>query len=372
MHYAETLDALREQRLLRLCEVPESGLVNFSSNDYLGLAKDERLKQAAIEALEKEGTGASASRLITGTSQRVTDLEKELARWHGTEAALVFNSGYQGNLAILQGILNTGDWVFADRLNHASLVDGCLLSKAKLVRYSHLDLDDLEHKLSKAPVEATKWIITDALFSMDGDSPDFDKWVAIAEGYRANTLIDEAHSVGLYGNTSAGLCEQFNIGSQVTLQAGTFSKALGGFGGFVCGSNVLIQTLVNQARGFIYSTALPPAVIGSAQAAVTIVQADTALHEALWHNVTVFRNALKTLNLPVTTYESAIIPVIIGDADHALQVSEKLRQAGFIVRAIRPPTVPTGTARLRISITPAHRPEELTALANTLASILHR
>lgn len=370
--YSSLLEDLAENRLLRTCEVPSAALINFSSNDYLGLAHDPRLKQVAIQAIEEEGTGASASRLITGTSQRIQDLEVTLAKWHHTEAALVLNSGYQGNIAILQGLLKPGDWVFADRLNHASLVDGCLLSKAKLLRYLHLDLSDLEQKLKEAPESATKWIVSDSVFSMDGDHPDLGALATLAERYNANTLIDEAHAAGLFGDTRAGLCEQQRIAHRITLQVGTFSKALGGFGGYVCGSEVLVQTLVNQARGFIFSTALPPAVIAAAREAVQIVQTDGAPTVKLWQNVRHFREACSDHNLVLPAHESAIIPIEMGETDLALGMSEKLRDAGFLVRAIRPPTVPPGTARLRISLSASHTPTDIERLTETLAQLLPR
>jgi len=374
MRYEATLQDLGDRNLLRSCEVMPAEingipLVNFSSNNYLGLANDPRLKHAAIQAIEEEGTGASASRLITGTSQRILDLESALAKWHHTESALVLNSGYQGNIAILQGLLKPGDWVFADRLNHASLVDGCLLSKAKLVRYQHLDLDDLEEKIAQAPANACKWIVSDSVFSMDGDYPDLETLVTIAEEHKAFTLIDEAHAAGVFG---AGLCEQMNVHLRVTLQVGTFSKALGGFGGYVCGSKTMIQTLINQARGLIYSTALPPAVISAAQEAVSIVQSDPKPKEQLWQNIRHFRKALQTHNLPLSDHESPIIPIELGDAEKALKISEELLQAGFIVRAIRPPTVPVGTSRLRISLSALHTREQLDRFADILAKLLPR
>jgi 8-amino-7-oxononanoate synthase len=240
-------------------------LINFSGNDYLGLSQDNRLKQAAIEAIQNYGTGSGSARLISGHTELTHQLEKTIAGWKQTESALIFNSGYQTNVGILQAILKPGDWVFCDRLNHASLVDGCLLSGARWSRYRHLDLHHLDQLLGKAPQQVLKWIVTDSVFSMDGDYPDLKKLVEIAKKHHALIMLDEAHATGLFGNQrSSGLAEQFGVCNDIALQVGTFSKALGGSGGFVAGSSLLIEWLVNHARGFIYSTALPPSVIASA------------------------------------------------------------------------------------------------------------
>lgn len=348
--------------------------INFSSNDYLGLATDERLKEAAIEAIQQYGTGSSASRLISGTGPLVLGLEQALAQFKHSEAALVFNSGYQANVGILQAILEPGDWVFCDRLNHASLMDGCRLSGARWTRYHHLDLQNLEARLRKAPAEACKWIVTDSVFSMDGDYPDLNALVEIAEHHGALIMVDEAHATGLYGSArSSGLCEQFGVSDRITLQMGTFSKALGGAGAYVAGSHVMINTLINRARGFIYSTALPPAVIAAAHAAVTLVQSDSQPKTRLWENVAYFEKQAcaaglePRLSLPL---KSPIIPILVGDSTKTLKISQTLLNTGYFVQGIRPPTVPPGTSRLRIALSAAHTPAQIDGLIRALSLAL--
>lgn len=347
--------------------------VNFSSNDYLGLASDERLKRAAIEAVQQYGTGSTASRLICGTSPLITELETELAEFKRAEAALVFNSGYQANVAILQAILRSGDYVFCDKLNHASLMDGCLLSGAHWTRYRHLDLGHLEEKLKKAPVGVRKWVVTDSVFSMDGDYPDLRQLVAIAERYGALVMVDEAHATGLYGDKGSGLCEQFGVQERVALQMGTFSKALGSSGAYVAGSRILIDWLVNHARGFIYSTAQPPAVIGASLAAIRLIQSDASLKERLWQHVARMESLLRQLDLGQRVslpLKSPIVPVLIGDSVDTLRVSQALLESGYFAQGIRPPTVPPKTGRLRIALSAAHTDSQIEGLVQALATCL--
>ena len=399
-HYQQTLDTLNAEGRLRRCRTivpmaangssPEpnnsnasamqvsvdgQAAINFSSNDYLGLASDERLKAASIAAIQQYGTGSSASRLISGTGPLVLELEQELARFKQAEAALVLNSGYQANVGILQAILQPGDWVFCDRLNHASLVDGCQLSGARWTRYHHLNLENLEVRLKKAPSQARKWIVTDTAFSMDGDYPDLVTLAEIAERHNALIMVDEAHATGLYGaQRSSGLCEQFGVSHRIALQMGTFSKALGGSGAYVAGSKVMIDTLINHARGFIYSTALPPAVIASALAAVRLVQHDPEPRRRLWDNVTRFEQAARPaglterLSLPL---KSPIVPILVGDSAKTVQVSQALLDAGYFVQGIRPPTVPPGTARLRIALSAAHSAAQIEGLVAALSRTLN-
>ncbi len=375
--YQQQLDALNQASRLRRCRITENGteavasfdghpIVNFSSNNYLGLAQDTRLKDVAKTAVEEYGTGAGASRLISGTSSMITELEETVARFKRAESALVFNSGYQANVAILQAVLNTGDYVFSDRLNHASLIDGCLLSGAKWSRYRHLDLEHLEKKLQQAPRDAKKWVVTDSLFSMDGDYGNLKALLELTERYGALLLIDEAHATGLYGEVrSSGLCEVFGISDRVALQMGTFSKALGGFGAYVAGPDVLMKTLVNKARGFVYSTALPPAVIAAARHAIELVQSDPSMKIRLWKNVRKLHHALQTAGIPFES-RTQIVPVVVGEAKQAVDLSERLLEEGYYVQAIRPPTVPEGTARLRIAVSALHTEDQMNGLVTAL------
>lgn len=358
--YQLELDTLFATSRLRQLVPDHANCINFSANDYLGLAHDSRLAQAAMEATQQFGTSASSSRLITGTSDLILGLEQQIARWKNAEAALVFNSGYQANVAILQALLSGGDEVFCDRLNHASLIDGCQLSGAKLRRYRHLDLNHLESLLQQSTA-TIKWIVTDSVFSMDGDYPDLVALTDLAIRYNAFTLIDEAHATGIYGaKKSAGLCEQFGVSDRVSLQMGTFSKALGGFGAYVAGSRTLIDTLINQARGLIYSTALPPGVIAAAAKAIEIVQHDPEPKAKLWENIRLTEELLQT---PVL---SPIIPVPVGDTQRVLALSEELLKAGYRVHAIRPPTVPEKTDRLRVSLSARHTADEIRGLVSVL------
>lgn len=387
--YQQELDELAAEGCLRRCkaitpaqqsEQPDSIMailvdgrpaINFSSNDYLGLSGDERLKAAAIEAIQRYGTGSSASRLISGSGPLVVELEKTLADFKQTEAALVFNSGYQANIGILQAILEPGDWVFCDRLNHASLIDGCQLSGARWSRYQHLDLHNLEARLQKAPTEARKWIVTDTAFSMDGDYPDLTALVELAERHQALIMVDEAHATGLYGNSkSSGLCEQFGVSNRIALQMGTFSKALGGSGAYVAGSQVMIDTLINKARGFIYSTALPPAVIASALCAVQLVQTDPNPKTRLWENIALFERLAVQAGLLALPLKSPISPILIGDSAKTVQVSQTLLEEGYFVQGIRPPTVPPGTARLRVALSAAHTESQIAGLVQALRKTL--
>lgn len=387
--YQEDLALRADEGRLRRCRLVEpvalsacmqvdvdgQSAINFSSNDYLGLARDERLQEAAIEAIRQYGTGSTASRLVCGTNALMHTLEESLANFKQAEAALVFNSGYQANVSILQAILEAGDWVFCDKLNHASLMDGCLLSGARWTRYRHLDLQHLEDRLKKAPTHAKKWIVTDSVFSMDGDYPDLLALVEIAEQYGALVMVDEAHATGLYGDKrSSGLCEQFGLSDRIALQMGTFSKALGGAGAYVAGSRLMIDTLVNKARGFIYSTAQPPAMIGAALKAIEVVQQDSSLKNRLWENVACFEQLATAagldsrLSLPL---RSAILPLLIGNDRETLQVSQALLDAGYFVQGIRPPTVPPGTARLRIALSAAHTQPQIEGLIGALIQILN-
>jgi 8-amino-7-oxononanoate synthase len=385
--YQSTLAALKVEKQFRQCrtltpsgqhpmQVAIDGIeaINFSGNDYLGLSRDTRLQTAAIEAIHQYGIGSASSRLVSGTSPLAVALENELATFKQTESALVFGSGYQANVGILQALLKPGDQIFCDRLNHASLVDGCRLSGARWHRYRHLDLEHLETLLAKSPTEAAKWIITDSVFSMDGDYPDLSALVTLAERYNALIMVDEAHATGIYGaKKRSGLCEQFHVSNRVHLQMGTFSKALGGSGGYLAGSRPVIDTLINRARGFIYSTAPSPPVLAAALEAVRVIQADDEPTQRLWANIRVFESQILQNGLSQlisSLVKSPIIPIIVGDSAKTVALSHALLEAGHFVQAIRPPTVPNGTARLRISLSAAHTTDQIDTLIQSLARLL--
>ncbi|MBY0449715.1 MAG: 8-amino-7-oxononanoate synthase [Cyanobacteria bacterium] len=356
--YASHLGLLQETDRYRQCGIVDPGLLDFSSNDYLGLSQHPLLKARAAEAIARDGVGSTGSRLISGSSDAITLLEERVADWKQTEAALVLNSGYQANVSILQAILQPGDWVFCDALNHASLNDGVLLSGARLARYHHRDLQHLAEKLAKAPKDTLKWIVTDSVFSMDGTLADCPALVALADAFGAQILLDEAHASGVYGESRAsGLSEAQGMSGKIHLQMGTFSKALGGFGAYLAGSRTMIETVINRGRGFIYSTALPPAVIAAADAAVHVVQTEPEHRKALWQRMEQVHSRLGVLSHP-----SHIVPLHVGEGSRAMGFNRALKEAGFFLQAIRPPTVPENTARLRLSLSARHTPEQVDAL----------
>jgi 8-amino-7-oxononanoate synthase len=382
--YQAWLEARQAQSQLRRCRVvtPLEGAqclvdgqpaINFCSNNYLGLAADSRLKAVAIAAIEQYGVGTGSARLVSGTAPLVAELEATLAEFKQAEAALVFNSGYQANVAILQALTEDTDTLFLDKWNHASLVDGALLCGARWTRYAHGDLNHLEARLKaahqKRSVDSAFWIVTDSVFSMDGDWAPLAEMVTLAERYDACLMVDEAHATGVYGPVrSSGLAEELGLSQAITLQMGTLSKALGGMGGYVAGSRVLIDTLINRGRGFIYSTAMPPASVAAALAAVKLVQEDRSVTQRLWANHALLQQLAQEVGLPLQS-PSPIFPWVVGDAPTAMAWSEQLLAAGYFVQGIRPPTVPEGTARLRITLSAHHTPEQIQGLVSALRGL---
>lgn len=348
----------------------------FCGNDYLGLSQDHRLKQAAQDALAQYGTGAGASRLVSGTTSLCIKLEQAVAQFKHTESALVFNSGYQANVGILSALLQENDWAIGDKLNHASLLDGCLLAqslnKANWTRFTHLDLNHLESKLkniqAKRKPGAAVWIITDSVFSMDGDIADLNCIVSLAKEYDAFTYVDEAHATGLYGDArSSGQCEAQGVSDEITLQMGTFSKALGSSGAYIAGDSFWREWLINHARSLIYSTALPPAVLSANLKAIEVIQTDQHPKQKLWENIRYAYHWLST-HFPERSFmgQSPILPWIIGQSEQTMTLSQKLLDAGYFVQGIRPPTVPEGTARLRITLSAYHEKSHLDGLFEAL------
>lgn len=360
---------LRPARPLPAGQVELEGQVvlNLSSNDYLGLAGE--LDLSALEATEL-AAGATASRLVTGHHPAAAALETELAAWKGTEAALLFGSGYLANTGIIPALVGRGDLLFADRLNHASLLDGAVLSRATLRRYRHRDLNHLEQLLRAAPAHGRRLIVTDAVFSMDGDVADLPALVDLKERYGALLLVDEAHSSGLYGPAGAGLVSAHGLTDRVELQMGTLSKAFGVCGAYLAGRRVVVDYLVNHARSLIYTTGLPPVVLGLLRQALRHVARDEWRRERLWRNVAQFRAGLAELGWPLAADRSAIVPLVLGPDAAAMAASAALLRQGVAAVAIRPPTVPAGTARLRFSLSAAHRPPDLTQALAALATVL--
>jgi 8-amino-7-oxononanoate synthase len=328
---------------------------DLCSNDYLGLRRDPRLAEAADRATRTFGAGTGAARLLRGTTTLHDDLEFALARWKGTEACLLFNTGYQANATLIPALVGAGDAVFSDELNHASLVDGCRMAKARGAQvgvYRHLELGDLAAQLQAwrvtAPPESLALVATDAIFSMDGDAADLPGILGLCEQQGALLLVDEAHATGLLGEDGAGLAQAQGLQGRVPLVMGTLGKAIGSFGAFVCCEALLRDHLLNTARGFIFSTALPPPVAGAALEALRIARAEPWRRERALALAGRIRAALGLEPQP-----SAIVPVALGDAARTVALAGALQVRGFDVRAVRPPTVPEGGSRLRIT-TGAH------------------
>nr|WP_302104849.1 8-amino-7-oxononanoate synthase [Polycladomyces sp. WAk] len=340
-------------------------LINFSSNNYLGLANHPELMEAARKGVQR-GAGATASRLIVGHDEETERLEQEIAAFKGTEAALVFGSGYMANVGVLSALLQRGDAVFSDKWNHASIVDGIRLSGATLFRYRHQDMDHLEAQLRQAEKKGIrrKLIVTDTVFSMDGDVARLHDLVALKERYDAALMVDEAHGGGVFGSSGEGAAHHMGLADQVDLHMGTFSKAFGVVGAYVAGNRTWISYLVNTCRSFIYTTALPPVVIEMIRTSLRLVREAGDRRTALRQKAARFRNRLKMSGLNIGPSETQIVPLIVGDVHATVKLSQSLMESGVLAVPIRPPTVPEGTARLRFSLMATHTDEHLeTAIA---------
>jgi 8-amino-7-oxononanoate synthase len=338
--------------------------VLFCANNYLGLADHPRVLKMARQALERYGAGAQASRLVSGNFPIHDLLEEETALFKGSESCLAFPTGYMANLAAVSGLVGDEDAVLCDRLNHASLIDACRSSKAKLMVYEHLNLEELRGCLERSRNYRRRLIVTDSLFSMDGDVVPLPQIMELAGEFDAMVLIDDAHGTGVLGVGGRGGAHHFPLKTAPTVVVGTYSKALGSMGGFVCASKTVIDTLLNKARTFIYTTGLPPSVCGASLGALEVLEEEPDRVAKLAQNSRKIRDGLKGLGFEVPAGEavSPIIPVQIGDNEKALQMSAKLLEEGVLVVAIRPPTVPKGTARLRLSVSSAHTEDQISQL----------
>jgi glycine C-acetyltransferase len=331
------------------------------SNNYLGLADHPRLKEAAVDAVMRYGTGSGASRLVSGTMDLHEALEQRIATFKGTEAALVFNSGYAANSGIIPALVGRGDVVFSDKLNHASIVDGCLLSRATLVRYPHRDLASLRRLLGKHHSAGRRLIVTDGVFSMDGDLAPLAELAVLKREYGALLMVDDAHGTGVLGPAGRGTAELFGVTDQVDIHMGTLGKGLGSFGAYVAASREIVELLVNRARSFIFSTSLPPAVLAASRAAFDIVDSaeGEARRERLSRSAVSFRAALADAGLDTMGSVTQIIPVSVGDAERTMAFTRLLLEEGIFVQGIRPPTVPAGTCRLRCTLMATHTDDDL-------------
>ncbi len=344
-------------------------VLNFCSNNYLGLADDARIKQVAIEGVKEYGFGSGASRLVCGNMSAHEALERDLAAFKKTESCLTFSSGYMANVGVISALLGRDDIVFSDKLNHASIVDGVILSRAELKRYAHNDMQALEVLLKKVPVNKRKLIVTDTVFSMDGDVALLTEIVDLARRYEAMVMVDEAHGFGVLGQRGAGLVEALGLEGAVDIQMGTLSKAAGCFGAYVAGSSVLRDYLINHARSFIYTTAMPPALSAAARCALGIIAQEPLRRAKLKQNADAVRAGLKQLGFDTLQSVTPIIPIVVGDAAKALEMSARLLEKGIFVQAIRPPTVPVNTARLRLTVMATHIPADLDQLLNAMKGL---
>jgi 8-amino-7-oxononanoate synthase len=334
-------------------------VINFSSNNYLGIASHPHIAAAAKEAIDRYGCGSGASRLISGNMTLHDELENRLADFKQTEAALVFNSGFQANIGVVSTLVGEGDAILSDSLNHASIIDGCRLSRAKTLVYSHGDLNHLEAALKQAAHFRRRLIVSESIFSMDGDEAPLMGIVELAEKYGAMVMVDEAHATGIFGAHGAGVVQKLGIGPRVLVQMGTLGKALGGFGAYIAGSRELRDLLINRCRSFIFTTALPPAVMAMAIAAIALVQREPERRETLRQNCRRLCQGLMRMGYTLGQTESPILPLMIGDAARCMAFSERLLDDGVFAQGIRPPTVPPGTSRLRITLMATHTSEQI-------------
>lgn len=342
---------------------------DFSSNDYLGLARDPALVAALTRAAHASGVGAGAAHLLGGHRDEHAQLEAALAQWTGRERALLFSTGYMANLGVLAGLLEAGDLCVQDKLNHASLIDGARLSGATLRRYRHADVESAARQLASLP-QAAALLATDGVFSMDGDVAPLAQLASLCAGTGALMLVDDAHGLGVFGADGAGSLAEAGLGqTQVPLLMGTLGKALGCFGAFVAGPAMLIEALVQGARSFIYTTAMPPALASATLTALGIARNDHERRARLHARIAQFREGAQALGLPVLESHSAIQPILLGNAQAALTASSRLAQRGFHVPAVRPPTVPAGQARLRVTLSAAHCEADVAALLDALAAV---
>ncbi|SDR18023.1 aminotransferase class I/II-fold pyridoxal phosphate-dependent enzyme [Natronobacterium texcoconense] len=332
----------------------------FASNNYLGLARDSRVQRAAERATRSVGTGAGASRLVTGDTHLHRALERDIAECKRTERALVFPSGYAANVGTIASL--EPDRIFSDALNHASIIDGCRLTDAETVVYDHCDPDDLAAKCESAAAEADpdeQWlVVTDTVFSMDGDVAPLESLCAIAETYGAWLMVDEAHATGLFDD-GGGVVQREGLSDRVDVQMGTLSKALASQGGYVAGSDALVEYLLNDARSFVYSTGLAPPAVGAAREALRIAREDDRRND-LWETVEILRDGLEAMGYEVLG-SSQILPVLIGERDLAIELAERVREHGIVAPPIRPPTVPEGTSRIRIAPMATHDRDDVDA-----------
>ncbi len=380
-YLSDELTKLREQKLyqrLRVLETEQAPVarfdgrevINLSSNNYLGLTTHPKLKARALEALERFGVGSGAVRTIAGTMTVHMALEEKIARFKRVEASVVFQSGFTANAGTVQAILGKDDVIISDELNHASIIDGCRLSRAEIKVFPHKDIEACEKVLKEiAPRKCRKLLITDGVFSMDGDVAPLPSLVELAEKYGCLMMIDDAHASGVLGRNGRGTVDHYNLHGRVDIQVGTLSKAIGALGGYVCSTRDTIEFLYHRARPFLFSTSHPPSVAGACLAAFEVLEEEPELIEKLWANSRSFKEGLKKLGFNTGASETPITPLIVGEAALAHQFSRELFEAGVFAQGIGFPTVPQGKARIRAIVTATHTPEQLSRALEILGNI---
>jgi 8-amino-7-oxononanoate synthase len=341
----------------------------LASSDYLGLASHPRLKAAALRAIAGSGCSASAARLISGNHGLYPRLEGQLARFKETEAALIFSTGYQANLGVISALTDSRDIVYSDELNHASIIDGCRISKARVRVFPHNDPDALRDLLRRDASARRRLIVVDGLYSMDGDLAPLDEIVALADRYGCLTMVDDSHGVGVLGQRGRGTAEATGVLGRIDIETGSLAKALGGFGAYVAGRRTVIEYLINRARSFIFTCALPPAIVATVLEALAVIDEEPEHRRALWDNTRYLRAGLREIGFDVSPTGTQIIPLIIGESDRTMRVCEELLARGVFAQGIRYPSVPRGTERIRVTVTAAHGKADLDAALVALAEV---
>ncbi|PEY41593.1 8-amino-7-oxononanoate synthase [Bacillus cereus] len=371
LHFHSSLNRLKEKSQYRHAVMTEQAeepwlirngkrMLNLASNNYLGLAGDRRLKEASIVATKEYGVGATSSRLVVGNYALYKEVEQSVCDWKETEKAIIVNSGYSANVGAISSLVSRHDIVFSDKLNHASIVDGILLSGAEHKRYQHNDLEHLERLLQMAPVAKRKLIVTDTVFSMDGDVAHLKELIMLKEKYGALLMVDEAHAGGIYGRHGAGLAHiEQGLSQKIDIHMGTFSKALGCYGAYLAGDAICIDYMKNTMRSFIFTTALPPGTLGAMKRAIEIVKEDEERRQRLLENGAYFRNTLEAVGFNIGDSSTHIVPVIVPSNEAVIRFSEKSQEAGIAAIAIRPPTVPHNSSRIRFAVTSEHTKSDL-------------
>ena len=344
-------------------------VVLLGSNNYLGLSTHPQVIAAAVKATQTFGTGASGSRLISGNSEPYTILETNLAKVKNTEAALVFSSGYTANTSVIPTLAGEGDLILSDALNHASIIDGCRLSRATKKVYRHCDVEHLKGLLSESTAFRRRLIVTDGVFSMDGDIAPLPDIYDLATEYDAMLLVDDAHGFGVLGRDGSGTVAHFGLENKDIIQMGTLSKAIGALGGYIAGSRTLIELLINKARGFIFTTGLPPATLAAANAALNVMRSSPELRQHLFLHAKHLKTALIDLGYTLSPSETQILPVLLGNPQRATSIAEALLAEGVFAPAIRPPAVPPDTSRLRLTVMATHTETEIQQAIDAFATV---